>query len=73
MEIKEYISKVIERVTQDGALRTQFQKSSPIKAVEQVLGVDLPEEALEKIVQGVKAKLSADQLSGAVDALKKLF
>lgn len=72
MEIKEYISEVIERVTQDGALRTQFQ-TDPIKAVEQVLGVDLPEEALEKIVQGVKAKLSADQLSGAVDALKKLF
>lgn len=72
MEIKEYISKVIERVTQDGALRTQFQ-TAPIKAVEQVLGVDLPEDALEKIVQGVKAKLSADQLSGAVDALKKLF
>ena len=72
MEIKEYISKVIERVTQDGALRTQFQ-TYPIKAVEQVLGVDLPEEALEKIVQGVKAKLSADQLSGTVDALKKLF
>ena len=45
MEIKEYISKVIERVTQDGALRTQFQ-TDPIKAVEQVLGVDLPEEAL---------------------------
>ena len=40
MEIKEYISKVIERVTQDGALRTQFQ-TDPIKAVEQVLGVDL--------------------------------
>lgn len=59
MEIKEQITKVIERVTQDGALRSQFQ-TDPIKAVEQVLGVDLPEEAIEKIVQGVKAKLTAD-------------
>lgn len=72
MEIKEQIMKVIERVTKDEALRTQFQ-TNPIQAVEQVLGVDLPDEAVETIVQGVKARLTADTLSGAVDSLKKLF
>ena len=42
-------------------------------AIEKLLGVDLPEEAMEKIVAGVKAKLTAGQLAGAADALKKLF
>lgn len=72
MDIKEQITKVVERVTTDEALKTQFQKE-PIKAVEQVLGVDLPDEIIEKVIQGVKAKLSVDKISGAVDSLKNLF
>lgn len=72
MDIKEQITQVIERVAKDDGLRSGFQKD-PIKAVEQVLGVDLPDEAIEKIIQGVKAKLTADKVAGAVDSLKKLF
>lgn len=72
MDIKEQISKVVEKVTKDDALKAQFQKD-PVKAVEKVLGVDLPDDVIEKIVQGVKGKISADKLSGAVDSLKKLF
>ena len=72
MDIKEQITKVVERVTTDEALKTQFQKE-PIKAVEQVLGVDLPDEIIEKVIQGVKAKLSVDKISGAMDSLKNLF
>lgn len=72
MDIKASISKVVERVAKDDALRTQFQ-TDPIQAVEQVLGINLPRETIEAIVQGVKAQISADKLSGAVDALKKLF
>lgn len=72
MDIKEQITKVVERVTTDETLKTQFQKE-PIKAVEQVLGVDLPDEIIEKVIQGVKAKLSVDKISGAMDSLKNLF
>ena len=38
-----------------------------------MLGVDLPDEVIEKVVTGVKAKVSLDDLSGAMGALKKLF
>ncbi len=72
MDIKEQISKVVEKVTKDEALKAQFQKE-PVKAVEKVLGVDLPDDVVEKIVQGVKGKISVDKLSGAADAIKKLF
>ena len=41
--------------------------------VEKLLGVDLPDDAIQQIVQGVKAKLSAGKLSDTVDSLKKLF
>lgn len=72
MDIKEQISKIVESIAKDDKLREQFQKE-PIKAVEKVLGVDLPDEVIEKVIQGVKAKLTADKVSGAVDSLKKLF
>jgi hypothetical protein len=41
--------------------------------VESALGVNLPDDVTEKIVAGVKAKLSLNDISGAVGNLKKLF
>ncbi len=72
MDIKEKVNEVVEKVTKDKDLQEQFRKE-PIKAVEKVLGVDLPDDVVEKVVEGVKAKISVDKLSGAVDSLKKLF
>ncbi len=72
MDIKEKINEVVEKVTKDKDLKEQFQKD-PIKAVENVLGVDLPDDVVKKVVEGVKGKISVDKLSGAVDSLKKLF
>ena len=72
MDMKEKIQEAIEKITTDDSLKELFRKE-PIKAVEKVLGVDLPDDIVEKVVQGVKAKLSVDKLSGAVDSLKKLF
>ena len=72
MDIKAQIEQIVERINQDKALQAQFQKD-PVKAVESVLGVDLPDDLVEKVVAGVKGKLTAGNLSGAMDALKKLF
>ncbi len=72
MDIKEQISSVVEKISKDSALQEQFKKD-PIKAVEQLLGVDLPDDVMEKVVSGVKAKLAGDKLAGAADALKGLF
>ncbi len=72
MDIKEKVSEVVEKAMKDKAFQEQFQKD-PIKAVESVLGVDLPDGMVDKIVDGVKAKLSGDKLAGAVDSLKKLL
>lgn len=72
MDIKEQIEKVVERVTKDDNLKEQFMKN-PVKAVEKVLGVDLPDDLVEKVIAAVKAKIAGDGLSDALGALKKLF
>lgn len=72
MDIKEKIQEMVEKVTSDKTLMEQFQKE-PVKAVEKVLGVDLPDDVVEKIIDGVKAKITVDKLDDVADALKKLF
>ena len=72
LNVKEKVEEIVSKLTQDDGLRAQFQ-SNPVKAVEKLLGVDLPDDLAQKIVQGVKGKLTVDKLSGAADALKKLF
>ncbi len=72
MDIKAQISKLTDAVTKDPALLEQFQKE-PVKAVEKVLGVELPEEAISQIIAGVKGKITADKIGNIADSLKKLF
>ena len=72
MDIKEQIEKLAESVLKDQKIKDIFTKD-PIKAVEKVLGVDLPDEIVEKIIDGVKAKITVDQISDAASFLKKLF
>lgn len=71
-DIKAEITKVVEKVTKDEKLMDQFKKD-PVKTVEGVLGIDLPDDLMTKIVDGVKAKLTVDKVGGVADALKKLF
>ena len=72
MDIKEKIESVIGKIKKDPGIKEQFEKD-PVKAIEKVLGVDLPDDMIEKIVDGVKAKLTVDSISGVADKLKKLF
>ena len=72
MDIKEKIESVIEKIKKDPNIKEQFGKD-PVKAIEKVLGVDLPDDMVEKIVDGVKAKLTVDSISDVADKLKKLF
>ena len=65
MDIKEQIESIVEKLQKDKALQAQFKKD-PVKAVEKLLGVDLPDDMVEKVVAGVKAKLSLDDVSGIV-------
>lgn len=72
MDIKEMIEKIIDKIKSDDDLKEQFEKE-PVKALEKVLGVDLPDDIVEKVVDGVKAKMTIDSVSDVAGALKNLF
>lgn len=72
MDIKGTVEKAVDKIKNDPELAAQFKKE-PVKALEKVLGVDLPDEAIEKVVDAVKAKLTVDNATEAVGKLKGLF
>ena len=71
-EVKELIEKLLDKVQKDDSIKELFTKD-PVKAVEKVLGVDLPDELIEKIVDGVKAKIKLEDLGDIAGKLGGLF
>lgn len=68
MDIKAKISELVDKLKTDSNLAAKFQ-SNPIATVQDLIGVDLPVDQLEKIVDGVKAKLSVDKLGDTLGGL----
>ena len=72
MDIKEKISQIVDEITKNPSIKDEFEKE-PVKVIEKVLGVDLPDDVVEKVIDGVKAKLTVDKVSDVAGALKNLF
>ena len=68
MDIKAKIEEIVKKLQSDKALQEAFRKD-PVKALESLLGVDLPDDQINAIINGVKAKLDLDKLSGALGKL----
>ncbi len=61
MDIKAKIEELVEKIQGDKNLLENFKKE-PIPTVEKLLGIDLPDDKLEALVDGIKAKLDLDKL-----------
>ena len=72
IDIKAKIDEIVKKLQADPALLKNFQKD-PVKTLEAMTGVDLPDEKLQPLVSGIKAKLAAGGLGDALDGLKELF
>ena len=71
-DVKAKIDELAGRLQKDPAMLKSFQ-DDPIKTVEKLTGVDLPDDQLKPLVAGIKAKLTAGDLGGKLDGLKNLF
>jgi len=75
MDIKAKIEEIAAKIQKDPKLIAKF-KNDPVKVVEQLIGIDISDEIVEKIVSGVKLAMASDKVEdalGALGALKKLF
>ncbi|MCI9223886.1 MULTISPECIES: hypothetical protein [unclassified Acutalibacter] len=68
MDIKKKIEELAEKIKNDSDLREGFLKE-PIPTLEKLLGVDLPEEQLKQLAEGLKAKINLDKAGDFIGGL----
>lgn len=71
-DLKELIEEVVKKIKNDPQLLEKF-KDDPVKALEAITGKDLPDQMIEPLIAGVKAKIGADELGDALGKLANLF
>lgn len=68
----EKVQQIFEKIKNDKNFASNFKKD-PEKAIESLMGIDIPDDQLEKVIDGVKAKLSLDKAEGFLGKIKKKF
>lgn len=72
MDIMAKVEEVVKKLTENKELLEKFQKD-PVGTLETLLGIDLPNDQMEKLVDGVKAKINMDKVGDALGAIGGLF
>ena len=72
MDIKAKIEQVVKKLTSDDKLLEKFQKT-PISVIEELVGIDLPDDIVEQLIDGVKAQINLEKVGDALDMLGGLF
>ena len=71
-QLKDKAEEIIEKIKSDKDIAANFQKD-PVATVEKLLGVDLPNDQIEALVDFIKAKIDLDKIGNALGGLTGLF
>lgn len=72
MNIKEKVEELVEEITKNPKLLTQF-KENPVPVIEKLVGMDLPDDQVLKLAELVKAKIDLDKAGDLLKGLGGLF
>ena len=72
MDIKAKIQQAAAKLMKDKTLRRKFD-TEPVAVIEEIIGVDLPDEIVNQIIAGVRAKLATDKLGCMLSGLGDIF
>ena len=72
VDIKAKIEQIAKKLMNDKTLMSRFEKN-PTSVVEEYVGIDLPDDVVNKLIEGIKAKITADKVGDALEGLGKLF
>ena len=68
MDIKAKIDELVQKIKSDKQLLAKFQKD-PLSTVEELLGIDLPNDQIQKLVEGIKIKIDLDKVGNMLGGL----
>lgn len=69
MDIKAKAAELVEKIKADPSLLSEFREN-PVKIVEEIIGMDLPDDQIRLVAEAVKARIDLDK---AADLLGGLF
>lgn len=69
-DVKEMIDKVVDKAKSDPKFMDELKKD-PEKTIESVIGMDIPDGMVDKVMAAVKSKDTLDKVGGVLNMLKK--
>lgn len=72
MDIKKKAEELVEKIQKNPKLLKEF-KENPVKLVEEIIGMDLPDDDIKKLASMIEIKIDMDKAGDMLKGLGKLF
>ena len=72
MDIKAKIEEIVKKLMNDKSLMTKFERN-PVSVIEELVGIDLPDQQVNQLIEGIRAKIKLDQVGDVLGGIGKLF
>jgi len=72
MDIKNMVEELLEKLQKNPRLLSEF-KENPIPVVEELVGMDLPDDQIKQLAELIKTKIDLDKVGNLLGGLGGLF
>ena len=72
MDIKAKIEEIVQKLMSDKDLMKKFEEN-PVGLIEEYIGIDLPDDQINQLIDGIKAKIDLEKIGNALGGLGGLF
>ena len=72
MDLKKMAADLVEKIQKDPKLLNEFREN-PVKLLEQLIGVDLPDDQVKQLADLIKAKIDLDKAGDLLKGIGGLF
>ena len=72
MDFKKKVEELVEKIQKNPQLLKEF-RTNPVKVVESIVGIDLPDKEIMQLAELVKAKIDMDKVGDLLEGLGGLF
>ena len=72
MDIKAKIEEIVKKLMNDKSLMAKFERN-PVSVIEELIGIDLPDQQVNQLIEGIRAKIKLDQVGDMLGGIGNLF
>jgi len=72
MDLKKKVEELVQKIQKNPKLLGEF-KENPVRVIEEIVGMDLPDDEIMKLADMVKVKIDLDKAGDMLKGLGGLF